>query len=276
MATRSRHSTAYDAFDDEEQYGHGELMPGERIGRPLARSGRKAMLRGLIILIALGGGWMLLAGQESWPDGLSAEIAAVFSSIERRVSAPAELVRSTMATTSSPANAELNRKSPPLDLLPPILTTSSKSDPTPGAGTAYPVAPQSTAALPATAAPSEEEPAAPLPPPVADPADPYQTRAMAVGLHPELSRVLLTRLSPTDYRNAGIAIQTAIAETPDGAVFVWPRQRTPELALFQVRFVRGAAPGCRRYVVTVTKDGWLTTALPMERCGPQSGRPRAG
>ena len=48
----------------------------------------------------------------------------------------------------------------------------------------------------------------------------------------------------------------------------------PELALFQVRFVPGAAPSCRRYVVSITKDGWLTTAPPMERCGPQPGPPR--
>jgi len=100
-------------------------------------------------------------------------------------------------------------------------------------------------------------------------------RAAAVGLHPDLSRVVLARLSPADYRNAGVAIKTAVAETPDGAVFVWPRQRKPELALFQVRFVAGAAPGCRRYVVTITKDGWLTTAMPMERCGSAlAGRPR--
>ena len=99
-------------------------------------------------------------------------------------------------------------------------------------------------------------------------------RAVAVGLHPDLSRVLLARLSPTDYRNAGIAIQSAVAETSDSAVFVWPRQRKPELALFQVRFVPGAAQGCRRYVVTIAKDGWLTTALPMERCGPHAGRSR--
>jgi hypothetical protein len=106
-----------------------------------------------------------------------------------------------------------------------------------------------------------------LSPPTVDPADPYQKRAAAVGLHPDLSRVLLKRLSPTDYRNAGIAIQTAVAKTPDDAVFVWPRQRKPELALFQVHFVRGGAPDCRRYVVTVTKDGWSTTAPPMEKCG---------
>jgi hypothetical protein len=109
-----------------------------------------------------------------------------------------------------------------------------------------------------------------LPPPTVDPADPYQARAMAVGLHPDLSRVLLARLSATDYQNAGIAIKTALAETPDAGVFVWPRQRKPELALFQVRFVRGAAATCRRYVVTVTKDGWLTTAPPMEKCGMQT------
>ena len=99
-------------------------------------------------------------------------------------------------------------------------------------------------------------------------------RAVAVGLHPDLSRVLLARLSPADYRNAGIAIKTAVAETPDTDVFVWPLQRKPELALFQVRFVAGAAPDCRRYVVAVTKDGWLTTAPPMEKCATPPVRPR--
>ena len=99
-------------------------------------------------------------------------------------------------------------------------------------------------------------------------------RAAAVGLHPDLSRALLARLSPTDYRNAGIAIKTALAETAETAVYVWPRQRKPEEALFKVRFVPGAAAGCRRYVVTVTKDGWLTTALPMEKCGPQPRQAR--
>ncbi len=93
-------------------------------------------------------------------------------------------------------------------------------------------------------------------------------RAEAVGLHPELSRVLLARLTETDYRNAGVAIQTAVAETPDNAVYIWPRQRKSGLALFQISFVPGAAaPDCRRYVVTIAKDGWLTTALPMEKCG---------
>lgn len=111
-----------------------------------------------------------------------------------------------------------------------------------------------------------------MPSPTLDVTDPLQKRAVAAGLHPDLSRVLLARLSPTDFRNAGVAIQTAVAETPDDGVFVWPRERKPELALFQVRFVAGAAPDCRRYVVSVTKDGWLTTALPMEKCATQPGR----
>ena len=65
-------------------------------------------------------------------------------------------------------------------------------------------------------------------------------------------------------------------ESPDDAVFVWPKQRKPELALFQVHFVPGAAPDCRRYVVTVTKDAWSTTALPMERCGVKPVRGKSG
>jgi hypothetical protein len=102
---------------------------------------------------------------------------------------------------------------------------------------------------------ADEEEVAPLPPPSADPADPYQMRAAAVGLHPQISRALLTRLSAADYRNAGIAIERALAETPDSGAFVWPLQREPGLAIFRVHFVR-------------------TTAPPMERCGLQPPKPR--
>jgi hypothetical protein len=150
---------------------------------------------------------------------------------------------------------------------PPIRFAAPPSPTTPETEARSQEPPKASASLPPAAPEAGEAAAQPLPPPVADPADPYQTRALAAGLHPGLSRVLLTRLSPADYRNAGIAIKTALAETPDDGVFVFPPQRTPELALFNVRFVQGAASGCRRYVVTITKDGWLTTALPMEKCG---------
>lgn len=120
-------------------------------------------------------------------------------------------------------------------------------------------------------APAAAQPVAPAEPP-AEPRrggkpDALQARAETVGLHPDLSRALLARLSEADFRNAALAIRKALAETADGAELVWPRERKGGLAAFRVHFVPGAAPDCRRYVVTVAKDGWLTTALPMERCG---------
>jgi surface antigen len=118
--------------------------------------------------------------------------------------------------------------------------------------------------------------AAPLEPPLADKNDRLQARALAVGLHPRLSRALLSQLSAEDYRNARQAIEKAVADTPDDGQLAWPRSRRSGLALFQVHFVAGAAPTCRRYVVTITKDGWSTTALPMERCGARPDLRRAG
>jgi hypothetical protein len=119
---------------------------------------------------------------------------------------------------------------------------------------------------------TSEPPIQKLPPPAVDSTDQYHKRAVAVGLHPELSRALLAKLSLADYRNAEIAIKTAVADTPDDGVLVYPREPKPELALFQVHFVPGAPDNCRRYVVVVSKDGWLTTALPVEKCGSKPTR----
>ena len=225
------------------------------------------MLRGLLLVMLFGGGWALLGDPGSWPARLLAEIAALSASMDRDPGAPQQ-VASAMATVARPSNAESPTKPAAIETPPAILQPPSSGKPA-----AAPSAPApTTSALPPAAAGADEPAPAPLEPPSVDPADIYQMRAMAVGLHPGLSRVLLARLSPDDYRNAGIAIQKAVAETPDTGVLVWPRQRKPELALFHVRFVPGAAPDCRRYVVTVTKDGWLTTALPMEKCGPQPRR----
>jgi hypothetical protein len=214
------------------------------------------VLRGIIsILVAFGGGWALITYQATWRPWLASELAAVAPMVAPQSPGP-------LATAA---------------VVPPPLptTTIASPPPPPPAGDPVPAAkPEPPAAEPTasveTASIESAEPAPavePLPPPPVDPADPYQKRAAAVGLHPKLSRVLLARLSATDYRNAGVAIETAVAKTPDTATFVWPRQRTPELALFQVHFVPGAAPHCRRYVVTVTKDRWSTTAPPMEKCG---------
>jgi hypothetical protein len=158
------------------------------------------------------------------------------------------------------------------------------ADAPPVSGEAVPDAPAASTSSGASVETGSIDPAAAeapppvqrLPPPVVNPADPYQKRAVAVGLHPDLSRVLLRRMTSSDYRNAGYAIDNAVAKTADDGEFVWPRQRKPEEALFRVRFVRGAAPNCRRYVVTVTKDRWSTTAPAMERCGPEIAARRSG
>ncbi len=101
----------------------------------------------------------------------------------------------------------------------------------------------------------------------ATPSDPYRKRAEAAGLHPDLSRVLLARLTAADYRNAAFAIEKAVKTVPDDGDFTWPRSRKSGVAVFNVHFVQGAGHDCRRYVVTVTKDRWSTTAAPMEKCG---------
>jgi hypothetical protein len=194
----------------------------------------------------------------------------VLAWLERKTPAPVE--------RAAPAVAERIAPSEPM---PKLATVDVPPSPAPRQDSAVPPAvekfssPLTTGSLPFSSKGGDAA-AEPLPRIAPDPADPYQTKAAAVGLHPGLSRVLLTRLSATDYRNAGIAIETALAETPDNGVYAWPRQRKPELALFRVSFVAGAPSGCRRYVVTVTKDGWLTTALPMERCGTQPRQARRG
>ena len=253
-------------------YAHDHFVPGERIGPPLGGAGGKALLRGaLLLLLAGGGAWTVLSDPATWPAWMPKELAGVSRSVSRWLD-------SAQRPQSRPAVVRIRSEeaAKPIALDPPPAIASSAANPAslPALVAKPEPPPLTTAALPSPAA-AEAAPSPPLGPPRVDPSDPYQTRAAEVGLHPELSRVLLERLSPTDYRNAGIAIQTALAETPDNAVYVWPRQRKPELALFRVRFVAGAAPGCRRYVVTVVKDGWLTTALPMEKCGAEPVGARA-
>jgi hypothetical protein len=250
----------------------GEFLPGERIGPPPPRTGRKIVLRGIVLLAAAGGVWAFMSGQVTWPAWLPTDISAMLSSLERRPTAPPPRAAEPLPRIDiEPAERLAAVEAPSL---PPRPVPSAKDAVAPSAEPRTASAPLTTGALPPAARHSDDAPDGPLRPAIADPSDPYQVRAAAVGLHPDLSRALLARLSPADYRNAGIAIKTALAETAETAVYVWPRQRKPEEALFKVRFVPGAAAGCRRYVVSVTKDGWLTTAPPMEKCGPQPRQAR--
>lgn len=262
--------------------------PGEPIYMPRRRG--SSFWRALVVSLALGaGGWGLLNSQEFWLPYANQLASATMAALERASArddvqpAPAKVVAE--ATNMPPAE--------------PIATRDIIDAPHVGAGTPVAGAPKGEAnassvdagggAASAAADAGEGADASAgstergdgdagkggaaqndvtlLPPPQVDPTDPYQKRALAVGLHPELSRVLLSRLSDADYRNAGIAIKKAVAELGDGDKLVWPKQREPKLALFKVHFVAGAPADCRRYVVVVTKDGWSTTAQPMERCG---------
>lgn len=279
MRAPAQHLTASHyahAYVRDEDYVGGELLAGERIGRPLTRSRGKALLRSLIlVMVVFGSGWMLLRDPATWwgrARWLGAQVMALTATVDRKTPPPLKRAASSAAAPpSEPVDIE-PAKTAVLDRLPPTLPPPPPEDSvTPPSPPAKSMAsPLTTASLPPAATDKQE----PLPPPAVDRSDPYQVRAEAVGLHPSLSRVLLARLSEADYRNAGIAIKTALAKTPDDGTFVWPRKRRPGLALFKVHFVPGTSEDCRRYVVTVTKDGWATTAFPMERCSSHAGRLR--
>lgn len=277
MTARARRSSARTAYDDpydDQAYELGEFLPGERIGRPPPRAGRKIVRRGIFLLAAAGGVWAFMSGQVTWPAWLPTDISAMLSALERQpgpLAAPAPRAAEPLPRIETVPELKLATVEAPS--LPPRPALSGKDPAAPSAEPKTAPAPLTTGALPPAARRSDEAPDGPLRPAIADPSDPYQVRAAAVGLHPELSRALLSRLSPADYRNAGIAIKNAL-KAPETAVYVWPRQRKREEALFKVHFVPGAAAGCRRYVVSVTKDGWLTTAPPMEKCAPHPRQAR--
>lgn len=270
-------TSEYSSYGGAGNYAYGELSPGERIGAPLASRRRKAIVRLLVAALIAGGGWWAMQDDQAiLRERLLAEAAAVYASLNRMLPSPGEPAALAAATPALPPITERTTTTTAFNApsAPDAQPASSKTATMPNAAAGTAGAPAKTAALSPAAKGADGAAASSLPPPTIDPADPHQKRASAVGLHPDLSRVLLARLSDADYRNAGVAIKTALAETADDGVFVWPRQRKPEFALFKVHFVPGGAPDCRRYVVTVTKDGWLTTALPMEKCGAKPGGPR--
>jgi hypothetical protein len=266
---------SYDAHGDLDtgpRFLEGELSVGERIGPRPRRRGRRLLWFVLILLIAFGGAWGVFGHPSTWPvqrwaSTLKAHATAAYAALERKVAEASAAPQPPAQQQEQPRPITQERQ-----LLPaPEAVAKAPPPPLPSAPETPKAATIVTGSLPAAA---DTQPPPPLPPPSVDRSDPYQVKAEAVGLHPGLSRVLLTRLTEADYRNAGFAIKTALAETSEGSSFLWPRERKGGLALFKVHFVQGAGPECRRYVVTITKDGWATTAFPMEKCGPQYARVR--
>ena len=256
-------------FDDDE-FEPEPFYTGEPICPPPRRRSRlSAPLSCLAILGAAGGGWSLYNNPPAWFETISSDAAAVWKALNPRDSQPSQ---QETATATPPAAVTEQ----------PVAETEIADAPGAEAGTAVPNATVETspagstdAGATADAAISEETPVATAPPQPSPPrTDRYEKQAEAVGLNPDLSKAVLRRLSATDFRNAGIAIKTALAETAEEAVHTWPNKPKPSIALFEVHFVPGAAENCRRYVVTVTKDRWSTTAPPMEKCG--IGKPAPG
>lgn len=248
-STGGRRSTRVGGTSDVDEQ-RDEMFPGERVGTPLEERGLSPITKARLLILALvAAGAVMALGDRGWPERVAARISEFGGAMSAK-NIPA----------SSEEKSQDGQPSEPLASEAPI--------PLPEASVAEG---REAKAHEVAAVPYEEraEAAAPtrLAPPVIDHDDPYQARALAAGLHPGLSRVLLAQLTPEDYRNAGKAVLVALAETPDNGVLRWPKTPAKGRARFEVHFVTGAMPECRRYVVTVTLGGWATTALPMERCG---------
>ena len=274
MAAPALRNTIYSEFpnqefeDDDGEFEREEFFTGERLCPP--RPGRSAafkLLSWLVILGALYGGWSLWKERPAWLETVATDAAALWSALSPNDAPP---LQPETAAHTPPANS------------PEQAVSETEIAGAPGAevGTAFETV--TTVAVDTDAAPAEaaeanaqsdtgDGDAASAKPAVPEAAPPRRDRlekqAEAVGLNPDLSKSLLKRLTEADFRNAAIAIKTALSETAESAIYIWPARPKPYLALFEVRFVPGAAENCRRYVVTVTKDRWSTTAPPMEKCG---------
>lgn len=237
-----------------------QLARTERIGAPVVSRGRRIMARLLVLSILGGGAWLAIEHQETsrqvW-SALSSQVMALIETAGKGRENPTATATASPGTNSGSSDmAAMERE---VAALPLGGAENDKPVDVP------PTSDMTTGALPGSGKPYiDPEAEAPVAP---GDRDALQRRAEAVGLNPDLSRVLLARLSDADFRNARIAIETALAEVADDGSLTYPKTRVPGGAQFRVHFVAGAADNCRRYVVAIATDGWLTTALPMEKCG---------
>lgn len=268
MAARAQYPNDCATYDRNDttvaDYGDWDVSPDDRVSGP-PTCGRAKMVVGSlgVLMVAGAGAWFTTVDNAQWRAWFPAELSVSLPPALRVALGLAEPAKPVEIPAAPPQIVdEASVKPTALDEMPAVTAAREAKQ-------APPVLTVKSVAVAAVPPPPAEEalPAAPLPPPKVNPADPLQKRALAAGLHPELSRVLLERLSDVDYRNAGVAIRTALAETADDQELTWPSQPRPSQALFKVRFVPGISAECRRYVVAITKDGWLTTALPLEKCG---------
>lgn len=249
-----------EAFADAGDLAGLGLSPGERIGRPPESRRRSAVKKLLLLALLTGAGWGCVENTTA--------LRALWDKAAAYV--PAAPSGSAVVPGGATSGTELAARAVSQPDRAPALPTIELPPPPPAPETASTDGPEAAApAVPGSAGGATANGAGEATP------DPLRKRAEAMGLHPDISRALLERLSAADFKNAGLAIAKALAETADDGALVFPAKRESGVALFRVHFVTGAGPDCRRYVVTVAKDGWLTTALPMERCGVKQRRASA-
>lgn len=246
-----------------------EFFTGERVCPPHLVPRGSSWRRAWLVILMLGGtgwGWMQLPEMakatihEAVVSALSTLVAQLTSGRASQPAAAPEMVQ-TPASPQMPASLDAQEIAQA-----PGAQAGTQISQDPAAAT---VGDEGDAAEPSSenaAGGEESKTAERLPPPTVDPADRHAARALAAGLHPDLSRVLLKKLTAADYANARKAITSALAGTPDDGTYIWPREADRKHAQFEVRFVAGAPKDCRRYVVTIIKDRWSTTARAMEKC----------
>jgi hypothetical protein len=250
------------SFDDDRYRDLDDLTltvePDERVGAPLPKRNRlRRTLAGLLLMTG--------AGTVAWYVGPAGLIEAGKTLVEGAVSTAQDIAARSRVESSPDVAAASNPAGDASPLAPaapgngpeilPVLTPVPEPTTPPAAE------------APATEALGTDYAETAAPAETAQDQTPKRKRAIAVGLGPDLPNVLLSRLSKADLENAGYAIKTALAKTQDDASFAWPKKPSRQQALFEIRFVEGAAPGCRRYVVTVTKERWSSTSAALEKCG---------
>lgn len=254
---------------DYEGQTNWQISAADRFGAAPSRKWGKIARRSLVIFGASGAAYALYddpAHGTRWWASVSDVMAPAIERALQQASASSKTLpggRTSPEEVDRPTKYDASAALPRMPEMPGPNTNLAMALQPEAATPVYPI--EKTTALPA-ARPAVEMPAY-APPEKLTVVDPFEARAKAAGLHPELSRALLAQLTDADFRNAGIATRRAVEKMRDDETFKWPRHREAGLATFEVRFVAGAPPDCRRYVVTVEKNRWLTTALPVETCG---------
>lgn len=236
--------------------------PGDRVGGPPPRKRRRARRAMLLVAVIGLAAWSAHIRTDE-VTALVSQATAILDGLkaERRIGrAPIEDASRTVDPLPLPERDAAS--------LPPLrhAQADDRSDAAPPAPVASVVAsatPPDSGGVSTADTPTAVER---LPDVVANPADPLQQKALAAGLHPELSRALLEQLTPEDFHNAAYAVAALLKGAKADSPLVWPKRQAPHQARFKIRLVEGAPPECRRYVVQVAKNGWETTARPMERC----------